>query len=534
MIRSLAFLILAALFPLTLQAAEPFSLEEMTIPQFQVKMESGELTSEQIIRRYLDRIAGIDGPGNPTVAEAAKLDGIHLNSIIEINPDALAIARERDEERKRGRVRGPLHGIPIVIKDNIDTADAMMTTAGSLALAGNRAKQDAFIVGKLREAGAVILAKTNLSEWANFRSTRSSSGWSGRGGQTRNPYVLSRNPCGSSAGTGAAVAANLAAAGIGTETDGSIVCPSNANGLVGFKPTLGLWSRSGIIPIAHSQDTAGPMTRTVTDAAILLGALAGPDPRDPETAKNADHRKTDYTPFLDPGALKGKRIGVARKHFGFDPDVDALMEQAIEVIKGLGAEIVDPADIDTHGQFRDSEYTVLLYEFKHGLERYLQAMPESVKVRTLADLIAWNEEHANEEMPYFGQEIFEQAQAKGPLTDAAYLEALEKNHALARREGIDETLATADLDALIAPTGSPAWPTDLVNDDHFIGGYSSPSAVAGYPHITVPLGFVHGLPVGISFFAGAWSEPELIGIAFAFEQATRARRPPRFLEVPEL
>ena len=525
---------LALLLALPLFAHEPFRVEEATVLDLQEKMAAGDLTSEQITQMYLDRIAEIDGLGNPTAAEAQKLGGINLNSIIELNPDALAIARERDRERAAGKLRGPLHGIPIVIKDNIDTADKMMTTAGSLALVGNHAKQDAFIVAKLREAGAVLLGKTNLSEWANFRSTRSTSGWSGRGGQTKNPYVLSRNPCGSSSGTGAAVSASLATIGIGTETDGSIVCPSNANGLVGFKPTLGLWSRAGIIPLSHSQDTAGPMVRTVTDAAILLGALTGVDPRDPETSKSTDHLESDYTKYLDVNALKGKRIGVARENFGFDPDVDALMEKAIETMKELGAEIVDPANLDTSGDFGESEYAVLLYEFKADLNDYLAKMPETVKNRTLADLIEFNKNHESEEMTYFGQEIFLQAEAKGPLTEQAYLDALEKNHALSRREGIDETLATDNLDAIISPTGSPAWPTDLVNDDHFSGGYSSASAVAGYPHITVPLGFVHGLPVGISFYAGAWSEPELLGIAYAFEQATKARRAPKFLAEPEL
>ncbi|MDX1584342.1 MAG: amidase family protein, partial [Thermoanaerobaculia bacterium] len=362
-----ALILLASVLLSVASFADSFPLEEVTIPELQEKMESGELTSEQITQMYLERIEEIDGPGNPTVREAQELEGINLNSIIEVNPDALAIARARDEERKAGKLRGPLHGIPVVIKDNIDTADEMVTSAGSLALLGNYAKEDAYIVEKLREAGAVLLAKANLSEWANFRSTRSTSGWSGRGGQTKNPYVLSRNPCGSSSGTGAAIAANLATIGIGTETDGSVVCPANANGIVGYKPTLGLWSRSGIIPIAHSQDTAGPMTRTVTDAAILLGALTGVDPDDPETEKSREHAKTDYTTYLDPAALKGKRIGVARQNFGFDPDVDALMEKAIETMKELGATIVDPANLDTQRDWGETEYTVLLYEFKNDL-----------------------------------------------------------------------------------------------------------------------------------------------------------------------
>ncbi|MBW3564620.1 MAG: amidase [Acidobacteria bacterium] len=520
--------------PVIAQDQGSFPIEEATIASLQEAMESGRLTSEELVKIYLVRIESIDGPGNPSFREQLARRGPSLNSIIELNPDALKIARERDAERKAGRVRGPLHGIPIVIKDNIDTADRMMTTAGSLALEGNYAKQDAFIVGKLREAGAVLLGKANLSEWANFRSTRSTSGWSSRGGQTRNPYVLSRNPCGSSSGSAAAVSANLVTIAIGTETDGSVVCPSSANGIVGVKPTLGLWSRSGIIPIAHSQDTAGPMARTVEDAAILLGALTGRDARDEETTEGAGHSKSDYTSFLDPDSMKGKRIGVVREEFGFDPDVDALMDEAIEVMKKLGAEIVDPVELDTSGEYGESEYTVLLYEFKAGLETYLAEMPERVKSRTLADLIEFNEANEDRMMPYFGQEIFELANAKGPLTDAAYTSALKKNHDLSRREGIDETIATDNLDAIIAPTLAPAWPTDLVNGDHYIGGYSQPSAVSGYPHITVPLGFVHGLPVGVSFFGEAWSEPKLLGIAYAFEQATRARQAPKFLTEVEM
>jgi amidase len=505
-------------------------LEETTIATLQEGMESGAWTAEQITAAYIERIEAIDRvpPGEADAARKGK--GRFLNSIIEMNPDALAIAAERDRERERGIVRGPLHGIPVVIKDNIDTADRMMTTAGSLALAGNYARRDAFVVQRLREAGAVLLAKTNLSEWANFRSTRSTSGWSARGGQTKNPYVLARNPCGSSSGSGAAVSANLAVVAIGTETDGSVTCPSNANGIVGIKPTVGLLSRSGIIPIAHSQDTAGPMARTVRDAAILLGALTGIDRRDPETSQSARRSHLDYTQFLDAGALAGARIGVARKSFGFSREVDQLMEEAIEAMKQAGATIVDPADIETHGQFGDSEWTVLLYEFKADINQYLATMPESVPYRTLQDLIEFNDAHAAEEMPYFGQEIFLLSQEKGPLSTEEYRKALERARRMSRTEGIDKSLSRASVDALIAPTGSPAWPTDLVNGDHYVGGYSSASAVSGYPHITVPLGFVHGLPVGISFFAGAWSEPKLLSLAYAFEQATNARRPPRMLE----
>ena len=496
-----------------------FDLEEAAIADLQAGMEEGRWSARELTSMYLERIREVDDPRG----------AVGLNSILELNPDALQIAEERDRERKEGRIRGPLHGVPVVVKDNIDTGDRMTTTAGSLALLDHFAERDAHIVQRLREAGAVLLGKTNLSEWANFRSTKSSSGWSGRGGQTRNPYALDRNPCGSSSGTGAAVSASLAAAGVGTETDGSVVCPSTANGLVGIKPTLGLVSRAGIIPIAHSQDTAGPMARTVADAATLLGVLAGADPRDAETKKAMGKIHPDYTKFLDPAGLKGARIGVARKHFGFQREVDALMENAIDVIRGLGATVVDPANIPTHGQFDEEEFAILLYEFKADLNAYLAALPPSVKTRTLKDLIAFNEAHAALEMPYFGQEIFLMAEEKGPLTEKEYREALEKAKRLSGPEGIDAVLAKEKLDAIIAPTGGPAWPTDLVLGDHYSGGYSSASAVSGYPHITVPLGFVFGLPVGISFFAGAWSEPALIRFAHAFEQATNVRTAPRFL-----
>jgi len=500
----------------SLSAADSFELEETTVAELQAGMRSGKWSAKELTEKYLERIEKVDRRG------AA------LNSVIELNPEALAIAESLDRERKAGRTRGPLHGVPVLIKDNIDTADRMLTTAGSLALVESRPKQDAFIVARLRAAGCVIIGKTNLSEWANFRSTHSTSGWSARGGQTRNPYVLDRNPCGSSSGSGAAVAANLAAAAVGTETDGSIVCPASANSLVGIKPTLGLVSRSGIIPIAHSQDTAGPMARTVADAAALLGALAAPDPLDSVTRESSGRAHADYTRFLDASGLRGARLGVARKHFGFNDRVDKLMSESIDVLKRLGAVVIDPADIPTHGKFDDSELEVLLYEFKADLNKYLAARGPEQRARTLKDLIAFNERNREREMPYFGQELFIRAEAKGPLTSRAYLTALRKNRLLTRSQGIDAVMRRHRLDALVAPTGGPPWPTDLVSGDHFTGGYSSASAVAGYPHVTVPAGYVFGLPVGLSFFGGAWSEPTLIKFAHAFEQATRARRPPKF------
>jgi amidase len=503
--------------PLELFGQAPVDVEEMTIAAMQDGMRSGSLTARRLTELYLVRIAAMDKRG-PAV-----------NAIIELNPDALAIADSLDAERKAGRVRGPMHGIPIVIKDNIDTADRMRTTAGSLALADSIASRDAHVVKRLREAGAVILGKTNLSEWANFRSTHGTSGWSARGGLTRNPYALNRNACGSSTGTGAAIAANFAAVGVGTETDGSVVCPSSTNGLVGLKPTVGLISRSGIIPISHTQDTAGPMARTVTDAAILLGAMTGIDSLDAITATSRGRVSTDYTQFLDANGLRGSRIGVARGSFGFNDAVDRVMTESIEVIRNLGATIVDPANLETQGKFDQSEFEVLLYEFKAGLNAYLAQLSPKVQSRTLADLIKFNEDHRELEMPYFGQEIFAMAEKKGPLTDAEYKKALAKNSRLARAEGIDATMKKHKLDAVIAPTGGPAWTTDLINGDHYTGGYSSASAVAGYPHITVPAGTIAGLPVGLSFFAGAWSEGLLLKYAFAFEQATKARKPPKFL-----
>ena len=494
-------------------AASAVALEEATIDGLQAEMKAGTLTARRLTQAYLDRIEALDRKGPA------------LRSVIETNPDALAIADGLDAERKAKGPRGPLHGIPILLKDNVDTADRMTTTAGSLALAGSIPQRDSFVAERLRDAGAVLLGKANLSEWANIRSSHSSSGWSGRGGQCRNPYALDRNPCGSSSGSGAAVSANLCAAAIGTETDGSIVCPSNANGLVGIKPTLGLVSRAGIIPIAHSQDTPGPMTRTVRDGAILLAAIAGVDPRDAATAE-AGRAPKDYTPFLDEAGLRGARIGVARKFFGFHAAVDRIMEAALAEMKKRGAELVDPADIPHTGEYDETELTVLLYELKADLNAYLASLGPKAPVRTLADVIAFNEAHRNDEMPYFGQDLFVKAQEKGPLTDLAYVEARARNMRLAALEGIDAVMGQHKLDAIVAPTGGPAWTTDLVDGDHFGGGMSTPPAVAGYPHVTVPAGYVFGLPVGISFVGRAWSEPTLIKLAYAFEQATRARRAP--------
>ncbi|MCI0414437.1 amidase [bacterium] len=497
--------------------SEPFDIQEATILQMQEKMTSGDITAQWLTQTYLKRIDQIDK------------NGPAINSVIEINPEAMEIAEALDRERKEKGSRGPLHGIPVLIKDNIDTDDRMMTTAGSLALLGSHPSQDAFVAEKLREAGAVILGKTNLSEWANFRSSTSTSGWSGRGGQTKNPYVLNRNPCGSSSGSGSAVAANLCAAAIGTETDGSVVCPSCNCSLVGIKPTLGLISRSGIIPIAHSQDTAGTMTRTVTDAAILLGALTGIDARDKATNRSRGKALTDYTKFLDNGGLRGARLGVNRASFGSNDKVIELMNALIQELKKLGAIVVDPANLPTEGQFNESEFEVLLYEFKADLNAYLAGLGPDAPVHSLKEVIDFNEKNREKEMPYFGQDILIKSQEKGPLSSKKYLNALRKNHLLTRARGIDFVLKQHKLEAMIALTGGPAWFTDLINGDHFTGGYSSASAVAGYPHITVPAGYVAGLPVGISFFASAYSEPTLFKLAYAFEQATKIRRPPQFL-----
>jgi amidase len=498
---------------------KPFELDEITIADLQDGMKSGKFTARSLVEKYSTRIEEID----------KNKSGPAINSIIELNPDALSIAESLDQARKVNKIRGPLHGIPVLIKDNIDTADKMMTTAGSLALVGSKPLQDSFVAQKLRAAGAVIVGKTNLSEWANIRSSHSTSGWSGRGGLTKNPYALDRNPCGSSSGTGAGISANLCAVGIGTETDGSIVCPSSSNGLAGIKPTVGLVSRSGIIPISHSQDGAGPMCRTVRDAAILLGALTGIDPQDPATVASQGKSFTDYSQFCNPNGLKGARIGVARKYFGFNDAVDALMEQSLDVMKKQGATLVDPADIETFGKFDDTEMLVFMYELKADLNAYLARLGPAAPVHTLKDVIDFNDRNRQKEMPYFGQDLFLKAEAKGPLTEKAYLDALEKNHQFARTEGIDALMDKHHLDAIVAPTGGPAWLTDLINGDHVAGGSSNAAAVAGYPNINVTAGSISGLPVGISFFGRAWSEPILIRLAYAFEQSTKARQAPRFL-----
>jgi amidase len=492
-----------------------FPLDEINISELRVQMASGRSSAESITETYLERIEALDRKGPA------------LRALIELNSEALSIARTLDKERKAKGPRGPLHGIPVLIKDNIDTADKMQTTAGSLALMGTPAARDAFVAERLRKAGAIILGKTNLSEWANFRSTHSTSGWSGRGGQTKNPYSLDRNPCGSSSGSGAAVAANFAAVAVGTETDGSVVCPSSMCGIVGIKPTLGLISRSGIIPIAHSQDTAGPMARSVTDAAILLGALTGLDARDEATAVSEGRSHQDYTRFLDPNGLRGMRIGVARQYFDMIPAVTKVMDECLALMKSVGAQIIDPVEFPKFEAWRDSETEVLLYEFKADLNNYLAQRGAAVK--SLADCISFNHLHAREEMPYFAQELMEQAQEKGPLSEKEYKAALSKNHRLTRKKGIDALLKKHKLDAITGPTAGPAWLTDWVNGDRVDSGCASPPAVAGYPHITVPAGFSFGLPLGISFFGGAWSEPKLISIAYAFEQLRKARRKPKFI-----
>jgi amidase len=498
-------------------APAPFELDELSIAELQAGMMDGRFTARSIADAYLGRVERLDRQGTA------------LHSFIEVNPEAPAIADGLDRERREGsRLRSALHGIPVLLKDNIDTADRMTTTAGSLALMGSVPARDSSVASRLRDAGAILLGKANMSEWANIRSTRSSSGWSARGGQCRNPYVLDRNPCGSSSGSAAAVAANLATVAIGTETDGSIVCPASANGIVGVKPTVGLVSRAGIIPISHSQDTAGPMTRTVRDAAIVLTVLAAADPRDP--ASQYPGREThDYTAFLDADGLRGARIGVVRSFFTYHGAVEGVFEAALDAMRKQGAMLIDPVDFALPPTVDALELTVLLYELKADLNAYLSGLGAGVAVRSLEDVIRFNDEHRDREMPYFGQELFIEAQAKGPLTDAVYLRNLETIRRAAGENGIDAVMRAQRLDALVAPTGGPAWTIDLVNGDHFGGGSSTPAAVAGYPNITVPAGQVMGLPVGLSFFGRAWSEPALFRIAYAFEQATKHRQAPKFL-----
>ncbi len=497
-------------------------LDEITIDELREGFKSGKYTVRSVTEEYISRIKAIDKKGPA------------INSVIELNPDALSIADELDKELKDKGPRGPLHGIPVLIKDNIDTADKMETTAGSLALLGSKPVKDSFVAKQLREAGMLILGKTNLSEWANMRSTHSTSGWSGRGGLTKNPYALDRNCSGSSSGSGAAASANLCAIAIGTETDGSVVSPSSICGIVGIKPTVGLVSRAGIIPISQSQDTAGPMARTVRDAAILLGAMQGTDKEDDATLVKGRKAFNDYTKFLVSDGLKGARIGVVRKYFGFLPQVDTVINKALTVLKQQGAILVDPVDIAAIGKLDKNENTVLLYELKADMKKYLKHRGPNTKMHTLEDLIEFNKKHAKEEMPYFGQELFLEAEKKGPLTDKEYIDAREKNHLLSRKEGIDAVMDKYNLDALVSPTDSPAWMTDLVDGDHFLGGSSQLAAVAGYPHITVPAGFDFGLPIGISFYGKAWSENVLLKIAYGYEQATKARRQPKFLVTADL
>ena len=501
---------------------EPFELHETTVAKLQEGMESGQLTARSIAELYLARI------------EALDRQGPELRSIIETNPEALSIADELDAERQSNGPRGPLHGIPVAIKDNIDTHDQMTTTAGSLALEGSIPPQDSFVAQKLREAGAIILAKANMSEWAYWRGFKASSGWSGRGGQCRNAYALDRNPCGSSSGSGVAGSANLVALTIGTETGGSIMCPSSINGLVGIKPTVGLWSRSGIIPISHSQDTAGPMTRTLTDGAVLLGAITGVDPRDEATAASEGNAHTDYTQFLDADGLRGARIGVARNFPGFDKRVLAVFDQAVEDLRAAGAEVVDPANIpsmDNANVFSELPTRVLNYEFKANINKYFESLGPNAPVKSLTELIAFNNANPDREMPFFGQERLIASEDAGPLTDPAYLEALSTVQRHARTEGIDALVEEHNLDAIVAPTRDPAWLTDHIMGDRLQGGSSAGvAAIAGYPGISIPMGFVSGLPVGISFFGARWSEPTLLKVAYGYEQATTHRQAPTFVE----
>ena len=502
----------AAAAPAAAAGAAAFELAEVSLAELAAGMAAGRWSAERLVELYSERIAALDGA---------------TRALAELNPDAAAIAAERDRERRAGRLRGPLHGVPVVVKDNLDTGDRMKTSAGSLALAESVAPRDAFAVARLREAGAVLLGKTNLSEWANFRSTRSTSGWSGRGGQVRNPYALDRNPCGSSSGSGVAPSANLCAAAVGTETDGSVICPAAMNGVAGLKPTVGLVSRSGIVPISHTQDTAGPMGRTVEDLAILLAGMTGADPRDPATAVGGGRVESDYRRLFGARALAGARLGVARNFFGWHAEIDRQMESVLAALKELGAELVDPVEIPHKGEYDEAEWQVLLYEFKHDLNLYLSELPAHGQPRDLAGLIDFNRAHADREMPWFGQEIFEKSQEKGPLTEADYLQHLATCARLAREEGIVAALTAQRLDALVCPTMGPAYLIDWVNGDAYGGSVTSPPAVAGTPHLTVPAGFVHGLPWGLSLLGPAWSEAKLLAYGDAFERATRARRPPR-------
>ncbi len=519
----------SAMLPLMAESAdaqaasrERHELDELTVEKLRQGIESHNFSPSLLTQMYLSRIDELDRRGP------------RLNSVIEVNPEAFEIADALEREHREKGARGPLYGIPVLIKDNIGTADKMQTTAGSLALIDARPAKDSFVAARLRASGAVILGKTNLSEWANIRSNYSTSGWSGRGGLTLNPYVLDRNPSGSSSGSAVAVATSLCAAAVGTETDGSIVSPASCCGIVGLKPTVGLVSRAGIVPIAHSQDTAGPMGRTVADVAALLSAMVGIDSDDSATAAASSKLQSDYTQFLLASGLRGARIGVVRKYAGFSDAVDNLFAEALAAMKSAGAEIIDPVEIPTIGKFTDAEMEVLLYELKDDLNKYLAGLGPKAAVHSLQDVIAFNEKHRREEMPYFGQDLFIQAQAKGPLTSKDYLKALEQCRTMSRKDGIDAVMTKHKFDALVAPTNCPACVTDLVDGDRSPGGSSSLAAVAGYPDITVPMGFVFGLPVGVSFFGRAWSEPTLIKLAYSYEQATRLRKPPKFLATADL
>jgi amidase len=510
-----AFLLLITCSTPVKEKAKPDSgwIEELTVAQLQEGYADGKFTISEVVRTYLDRIQSIDksGPG--------------LNSVLEINPDAMSIAGDLDRELAAGKKRGPLHGVPVLLKDNIDTHDKMHTTAGATALRNSIAAKDSYVARKLREAGAVILGKTNLSEWANFRALTSSSGWSGIGGQVKNPYVLDRNPCGSSSGSGVAVSANLCMLAVGTETNGSIVCPSNNNGIVGIKPTVGLISRSGIIPISFTQDTPGPMSRTVEDAAIMLGALTGVDEADSTTAESAGKAESDYTKYLDKDGLNGKKIGLLKKSMGFSDKVDSLMNEAVRFLKSKGAEVV-VVDLDS-SDYEEASMEVMLFEFKDGLNKYLAGLANP-PVRNLSELIEYNKKDSVE-LKYFDQKIFKMAEKKGDLNSREYKKALDKMLNASRKNGIDKLMNEKKLDAIMAPTGSPAWKTDLILGDHFVGGSSSPAAIAGYPAITVPMGFIENLPVGVTFFGKAWTEGKLISIAYSYEQGTKDRRAPKYM-----